>query len=213
MIKAYGYPYRMSFVSLMNREGDEYMKWVSVGVSARHIHLSQEHIEQLFGQGYELTVMNPLSQPGQYAANETVAVEGPRGSFPRVRILGPARGQTQLEISRTDTYRLGIDAPVRQSGDIEGTPGVKIIGPAGEVVTTSGVIVAARHIHFHPDDAEAWGITDKQKLKVRLPGERPLVMEDVIARVSPSYALDMHIDTDEANAAGIKNGERAQIID
>lgn len=188
------------------------MKWVPVGVSARHIHLSEEHIEQLFGPGYQLTKLSDLSQPDQFAAQEVVAVEGVKGSFPRVRILGPARSQTQLEISRTDTYHLGIDAPVRESGDIAGTPGIKIIGPAGEVILDEGVIVAARHIHFHPDEANAWGIVNNQRLKVRMPGERPLIFEDVIARVSPHFVLDMHIDTDEANAAGIKNGDRAEII-
>jgi putative phosphotransacetylase len=189
------------------------MKKVPVGVSARHIHLSQEHIEILFGKGYELKVLKDLSQPGQYAAEETVAVVGPKGRFDKVRILGPARSKTQLEISRTDSYALGIPAPVRESGDIAGTPGVKIIGPAGEIEIEEGVIVAARHIHFHTEDAKKWGIEDKQKLRVRVIGERPLIFEDVIARVSDQFALDMHIDTDEANAAGVKNGGEAIILD
>jgi len=189
------------------------MKTVPVGVSARHIHLSPEHIEILFGKGYQLKEMKPLSQPGQYAAEETVAVIGPKGKFDKVRILGPARGKTQIEISRTDAYALGIPAPVRESGNIEGTPGAKIVGPAGEVEIEEGVIVAARHIHFHTSDAEKWGIRDKQLLRVRVKGERPLIFEDVIARVSDSFALDMHIDTDEANAAGVKNGGEAVILD
>jgi len=188
-------------------------KEVPVGVSARHIHLSQEHIEQLFGKGYQLTEFKPLSQPGQFAANETVEVVGPKGSFGKVRILGPARKATQLEISRTDSFAIGIKAPVRESGDTEGTPGMIIKGPAGEVETSDGVIVAARHIHFHTSDAEKWGIQDKQQLKVRLGGERGLVLEHVIARVSDQFALDMHIDTDEANAAGAKTGDTAEIID
>ncbi|MGG4034569.1 phosphate propanoyltransferase [Paenibacillus cisolokensis] len=187
-------------------------KLVPVGVSARHIHLSREHVEALFGPGYELTVMKPLSQPGQFAANETVEVVGPKGSFPKVRILGPARSATQLEISRTDAYAIGIDAPVRESGDIAGTPGITIKGPAGELAIEQGVIVAARHIHFHTTDAERWGIADKQRLKVRVGGERGLVFEQVIARVSPDFALDMHIDTDEANAAGVQSGDTAEII-
>ncbi|CAM3361406.1 phosphate propanoyltransferase [Marinicrinis lubricantis] len=189
------------------------MKQVPVGVSARHIHLSKEHIEILFGPGYELTVMKDLSQPGQFAANETVAVHGPKSSFPKIRILGPARGKTQLEISRTDAFSIGVNAPVRESGHIEGTPGIKIVGPAGEVEIQEGVIVAARHIHFHTSDAEKWGIQDKQVLRVQLKGERPLTFDDVIARVSDSYALDMHIDTDEANAAGVKTGDTAVILD
>lgn len=189
------------------------LKQVPIGVSARHIHLSKEHIQQLFGEGAELTILKPLSQPGQFAANETVAVQGPKGRFDKVRILGPARSKTQLEVSRTDTFVLGVDAPVRESGDIEGTPGIDIIGPAGTVHIEQGVIVAARHIHFHTDDAAKWGIQDKQKLKVQVKGERPLIFEDVIARVSDQFALDMHIDTDEANAAGVKNGQVAYIVD
>jgi putative phosphotransacetylase len=188
------------------------MKTVPVGVSARHIHLSPEHIEVLFGKGAELTEMKPLSQPGQFAANETVEVIGPKGTFPKVRILGPARGRTQLEVSRTDAFFLGINPPVRESGDIAGSAGIKIKGPAGEVTIEEGVIVAARHIHFHTSDAERWGISDKQRLSVRLGGERGLILENVIARVSPHYALDMHIDTDEANAAGAKTGDTAEII-
>jgi len=189
------------------------MKNVPVGVSARHIHLSQEHIEILFGKGYSLIELKPLSQPGQFAANETVRVEGAKGSFDKVRILGPARGKTQLEISRTDAFQLGIAAPVRESGNIAGTPGIRIIGPAGEVTTEEGVIVAARHIHFHTSDAAKWGIADKQLLRVRVNGERAIVFENVIARISDQFALDMHIDTDEANAAGVKTGDTAQIID
>ncbi|MBG9733246.1 phosphate propanoyltransferase [Paenibacillus alvei] len=189
------------------------MKNVPVGVSARHIHLTQEHIEILFGKGYQLTEFKPLSQPGQYAANETVEVVGSKGSFNKVRILGPARPASQLEISRTDSFAIGVKAPVRESGDIEGTPGILVKGPAGEVELQDGVIVAARHIHFHSSDAEKWGIQDKQKLRVRVGGERGVVFENVIARVSEKFALDMHIDTDEANAAGVKNGDTAEIID
>lgn len=188
-------------------------KKVPIGVSARHIHLTREHVELLFGPGYELTEWKPLSQPGQYAASETVAVYGPKGSFSKVRILGPARSLTQLEISRTDAFTLGIPAPVRESGRIENTPGVRIVGPAGEVTVDQGVIVAARHIHFHTTDAEKWGIRDKQMLRVRVGGERGLVFENVLARVSDSYALDMHIDTDEGNAAGVSTGDFGEILD
>jgi putative phosphotransacetylase len=188
-------------------------KTVPVGVSARHIHVSQEHVEILFGKGYELTEFKPLSQPGQYAANETVAVIGSKGQFDKVRILGPVRPETQLEISMTDSFAIGVKAPVRESGSIEGTPGITIKGPAGEVTIDKGVIVAARHIHFHTSDAANWGIEDKQLLKVRLGGDRGLVLENVLARVSDSFELDMHIDTDEANAAGARNGDTAEIID
>ncbi|SFD70035.1 putative phosphotransacetylase [Paenibacillus catalpae] len=188
-------------------------KVVPVGVSARHIHLSAEHVAILFGEGSELTVAKPLSQPGQYAANETVAVIGPKGSFPKVRILGPVRSASQLEVSRTDAFSLGINPPVRESGNIKGSAGITLKGPAGEVTIEEGVIVAARHIHFHTSDADKWGIADKQLLKVRFQGDRGVVFEQVIARVSPDFALDMHIDTDEANAAGIKNGDTAEIIE
>lgn len=189
------------------------MKIVPVGVSARHIHLSHEHVEILFGKGAELTEMKPLSQPGQFAANETVEVVGPKGSFAKVRILGPARKETQLEVSKTDAFSLGINPPVRESGNIAGSAGITIKGPAGEVTIEEGVIIAARHIHFHTSDAERWGIQDKQRLTVRLQGERGLILENVVARVSPSFALDMHIDTDEANAAGAKTGDSAEIIE
>lgn len=188
------------------------MKQVPIGVSARHIHLSVEHIEQLFGPGYQLNVLKDLSQPGQYAAEETVAVVGPKGRFDKVRILGPARGKTQLEVSRSDAFALGMNPPVRESGNTAGTPGITVIGPAGQADISEGVIVAARHIHFHTDDAARWGIADKQLLTVRVEGERSLIFERVIARVSDQYALDMHIDTDEANAAGVKTGDIAVIL-
>ncbi|QDH22924.1 phosphate propanoyltransferase [Saccharibacillus brassicae] len=187
-------------------------KIVPVGVSARHIHLSQEHVEKLFGQGYQLTEMKALSQPGQYAANETVEVVGSKGTFPKVRILGPSRPSTQLEISQTDSFALGVKAPVRESGKTSGTPGILIKGPAGEVQIEEGVIVAARHIHFHTSDAAKWDIQDQQMLKVRFGGDRGVVFENVVARVSDSFALDMHIDTDEANAVLAKTGDTAEII-
>lgn len=188
-------------------------KTVPVGVSGRHIHLTQKDVEALFGAGYELTEFKPLSQPGQFAANETVAVVGPKGKFDTVRILGPVRPASQLEISRTDSFAIGVKPPVRESGNIEGTPGIKVVGPKGEVDLENGVIVAARHIHFHTSDAAKWDIKDKQMLKVRLGGERGLVLENVVARVSDSFALDMHIDTDEANASGAKNGDTAEIVE
>lgn len=186
---------------------------VPVGVSARHIHLAQEHVEILFGSGATLTEFKPLSQPGQFAANETVAVYGPKGSFPKVRILGPARKATQLEVSRTDAFALGLKPPLRESGSIDDTPGIRIVGPVGEVTVDKGVIVAARHIHFHTTDAERWGIADKQMLKVRVAGDRGVVFEQVLARVSDQFALDMHIDTDEGNAANVNTGDFGEIVE
>jgi putative phosphotransacetylase len=180
---------------------------VQVGVSNRHIHLSQADLEALFGKGYQLEVLKELSQPGQYAAKETLEIEGPKGKMERVRVLGPSRTKTQVEISRADSFTLGIQAPVRESGDLQGTPGLRIIGPRGTVEIQSGVIVAARHIHLHPTDAERFGVRDGDIVKVEVNGERALTFDQVHARVNPSYALEMHIDTDEANAAGVVNGQ------
>lgn len=189
------------------------MKQVPIGVSARHIHLSNEHIEALFGLNYELQKFKDLSQPGQFAAAETVRVVGPKGSVLNVRILGPARSRTQLEISMSDSMTLGMNCPVRQSGDLDGSPGFKLIGPLGELEVKEGAIVAVRHIHFHTKEAEQWGIRNQQLLKVKVNGTRSLIFEEVIAKVSDRYALDMHIDTDEANAAGIENGCMGEIIE
>ena len=189
------------------------MKRVPIGVSARHVHLSEEHISILFGTGYELKPFKPLSQPGEFSAQETVIVEGPSGKFENVRILGPARSRTQIEISRTDSYTLGIPAPLRDSGDLDGTPGAVIRGPNGAVTLQEGVIVSARHIHLHTKDAEAWNIRDRQLLRVRVGGERSLIFENVMARISDRFALNMHIDTDEANACGVKTGDLAEILD
>ncbi len=174
---------------------------VLVETSARHVHLTKEHIEILFGAGHELTVKKELSQPGQYAAEERVDLVGPKKSIPGVSILGPARPASQVEVSLTDARTLGVAAPVRESGDIAGTPGVKLVGPCGEVELSEGVIAAKRHIHLTPADAEAMGVSDKQIVKVRLDTARPLVFDDVVVRVNPNFAAAMHIDTDESNAA------------
>lgn len=185
---------------------------VPVGVSARHVHVSQEALEQLFGPGYELRVMRDLSQPGQFAAEETVTLVGPKGCLTGVRILGPARKLTQVEISRTDGYALGVHPPVRLSGDIEGTPGIAIVGPRGALYIRQGVIVAARHIHMTPKDAEAFGVRDGHRVRVRAETERPVVFDDVIVRVREDFALDFHIDLDEANAAFLRQGDVATVL-
>lgn len=185
---------------------------IPVGISNRHIHLSKKDLEALFGKSYELTEMKPLSQPGQYAAEETVTIEGVKGSIERVRILGPVRKETQIEISRTDTFVLGVKPPVRDSGDIQDTPGVKVVGPKGEVELDKGVIIASRHVHFHPSDAERFGVQNGQEIKIQATGERAISFENVLVRVHDSYALDCHLDTDEGNAAGLHNGDKVTVV-
>lgn len=180
---------------------------VPVGVSNRHVHLSQEHVEKLFGPGHQLTHLKDLKQPGQFATKEQVTIVGPKGAIEGVRVLGPVRAQTQVEVSKTDCFKLGINAPVRESGVLEGTPGCVLVGPAGVVILDEGVIIAARHIHMHSDFAKEHGIEDKQLVKVIVEGERELVFGNVIVRVSPNYELEFHVDTDEANAAFLKNND------
>lgn len=187
-------------------------KKVPVGVSGRHVHVTQEELERLFGPGYHLTSYKELSQPGQFAANEMVTLVGPKGVIPKVRILGPVRKATQVEISRTDGYALGVDAPVRESGDLEGTPGIVIVGPHGPVQTKQGVIVAKRHIHFTPQLARDFGVGDGDIVAVKTGGPRALVFDQVVARVRGDFALDMHIDTDEANSAGLKQGDLVSLV-
>ena len=179
---------------------------VVVEISARHVHVSQEDLETLFGKGYELTVKKMLSQPGQYACEERVRVVGTKGEFPAVSILGPTRPATQVELSLTDARSIGVAAPVRESGDIAGSGACKLVGPAGEVDLTEGVMAAKRHIHATTKDAEEMGLENGEIVSVEIPtaNDRSLTFGDVVVRVSDSYALAMHIDTDEANAAGMK---------
>ena len=186
-------------------------KLVPVGLSNRHIHLSKKHIEVLFGEGYELSNMKDLSQPGQYAANEKVEIVTPKAKLV-ARILGPARNTTQVEISKTDGFALGVNVPVKNSGDLDDTPGATIVGPKGSVELEKGVIVASRHIHMHTDDAEKFEIEDNSYVDVKITGQRGLIFNNVLVRVNKNYALDFHIDLDEGNAAGIKNGDLVQII-
>lgn len=173
-----------------------------VETSARHVHLSEADIETLFGKGYTLTHKKDLSQPGQYACEERVTLVGPKKPIANVIILGPARNATQVELSFTDARTLGVSAPVRESGDVCGSAACKLVGPAGEVDLTEGVIVAKRHIHMTPADAEKFGVADKEVVSVKLDSNgRSTIFGDVVVRVNPSFALAMHIDTDEANAA------------
>ncbi|MBE6618585.1 MAG: phosphate propanoyltransferase [Ruminococcaceae bacterium] len=178
------------------------MKNFIVETSARHIHLCQKDLEILFGAGATLTFKKDLSQPGQFACEERLTIEGPKKSIPNVIVLGPVRPATQVELSFTDARTLGLVAPVRESGDVAGTPGCKLIGPAGEVEISEGVIIAKRHIHMTPADAEELGVCDKEIVSVAIESaDRKTVYGDVVVRVNPNFALAMHIDTDEANAA------------
>ena len=194
------------------RTGDGELR-IPVAISARHVHLTQETVEKLFGPGYQLTERNPLSQPGQFACHETVTVVGPKRRLENVRILGPTRRVNQVEISRTDEFYLGIDAPVRASGDVANTPGCLLIGDVGEVVLDQGVICAWRHIHMTLEDAERFGVQDRDVVEVAIQSTgRDLIFGDVLVRVKDSYKLEMHIDTDEGNAAELSGGASAALV-
>ena len=177
------------------------MEKILVETSARHVHLSKDDLAKLFGEGAELTFKKALSQPGQFACEERVKLVGPKKEIANVIILGPVRPATQIELSYTDARTLGIDAPLRESGNVAGTPGLKLVGPAGEVEVAEGAIVAKRHIHMTPADAETYGVENGQIVSVKIDSERSAVLGDVVVRVNPNFALAMHIDTDEANAA------------
>lgn len=179
---------------------------IPLEVSAHHIHLSQEDTEKLFGKGHSLTRESDLSQPGQFACKEKVNLVGTKGRVENVRILGPVRKASQVEIAMTEQYKLGIRPPIRESGDIQGSPGIILEGPAGTATLSQGVICALRHIHMTPADATRLGLQDKAVVRVRVDGDRELIFGDVVVRVNPAFKLAMHIDTDEANAANIKTG-------
>ena len=188
------------------------MKFI-VETSARHVHLTQAHLEILFGKGYELTKKKDLSQPGQYACEERVTIVGTKKELKGVSILGPVRKATQVELSLTDARSIGVTAPIRESGDIAGSGACKIIGPCGEIDLAEGVIAAKRHIHATPEDAQALGVKDKDVVSVKVDtGERSLIFGEVVVRVRSSYALAMHIDTDESNAAGCGREVYGEIV-
>jgi propanediol utilization protein len=183
-------------------------KTIPVGVSARHMHITQSDLETLFGPGYQLTKLRDLNQPGEFAANETVSVVGPkRRLFEKVRILGPVRNITQVELSYTDGVYLGLDLPYRLSGDIAGSAPLVLIGPHGVLNLSEGGIRAARHIHINPIDAERWGLKQGQKVSVQNRGPASTIFNEVIVRIGENLNLEMHIDTDEANAAGLRCGD------
>jgi putative phosphotransacetylase len=185
---------------------------IMVETSARHVHLTQADLDTLFGAGYQLTPKKDLSQPGQFACVEKVEVVGPKSSL-KMSILGPVRPETQIEVAKTDARALGIDAPLRMSGDLNGTPGCKIIGPKGEIEISKGVMVAKRHAHMTPEQAVEYGVTDGEAVGLRLEyNDRSLVFGDVIVRVSRTAGLAVHIDTDEANAAGLTGTVDGDIV-
>ena len=175
---------------------------VKIGLSNKHLHLQKEHIEILFGKGQELTPTKPLVQPGQFACEEKVDIVGPKNTLKGIRVLGPARPETQVEVAMTDARTLGIKAPVRESGKLDGTPGCKIVGPCGEVEIDHGVIVALRHVHLSPAQAEEAGVKDKDIVSIKIEGERGLVFNNVLVRSGDAHEREVHLDTDEGNAAG-----------
>lgn len=184
-----------------------------VEISARHVHVTKETLEALFGNGYELTPKKDLSQPGQFACEERVTVVGSKKELAGVSILGPCRSADQVELSATDARSIGVAAPIRESGDVKGSGACKLVGPCGEVELKEGVMVAKRHIHMTPEDAEAFGVKDAEIVNVKLDTkDRSLIFGDTVVRVSPKYALAMHVDTDEANAAAIPGSCMATIV-
>lgn len=190
----------------------EMLEGIPVEVSARHLHLSPAHLETLFGSGYQLTSLRPLSQPGQYAAEETVTLVTSRGALTEVRVLGPTRSQTQVELAYSDARKLGILPPLRESGDIAASMGIVIVGPKGVVELKEGVIIACRHLHATPEDAKRLNITDGEIIEIEVGGERPGVLGGVLVRVSPDSDLAVHLDVDEANAFGITQGFKVKIF-
>ena len=187
---------------------------IPIAISARHVHLTQRTVERLFGPGHVLSVHSPLFQPGQYAANETVTLSGPRGRLNHVRIVGPPRTADQVELARTDEIVLGIDAPLRESGDLADTPGIAIEGPAGTVTLAHGVICALRHIHMSVADADVLGLKNGDRAAVAvIRNNRRVIFGDVVVRVSPAFRLELHLDTDEANAAGVQSGDEVLLAD
>lgn len=186
---------------------------VLVETSARHVHVTKEDLEILFGKGYELTEKKALSQPGQFASNERVDVVGPKKTLTGVSILGPVRSATQVELSLTDARAIGVTAPIRESGDVSGSGACRLVGPKGEVELTEGVIAAKRHIHMTPADAEAFGLQDRDEVSVKIDSDdRSLVFGDVVVRVSDRFALAMHIDTDESNAGCVAPGTMGTVL-
>lgn len=190
--------------------GDD--KKIPIGISNRHVHLSAHDLEILFGRDGTLTKFKDLSQPGQFACQEKVTLVGPKGVIENVRILGPTRKATQVEISVSDCFKLGVKAPIRDSGELSGSAGLTLVGPSGSVTVPEGCIIAARHIHMHPTDADKFGVRDGDRVNVQCTGPRGVVFCEVLARVHENYRLEMHVDMDEANAASLRNGDFVKIV-
>jgi putative phosphotransacetylase len=189
------------------------MKKIPVGISGRHLHLTQEHLEILFGKGYQLTVMKDLSQPGQYAAEEKVDVISPAGKLlAGVRILGPVRPASQVEISRSDALRYKFDAPVRSSGDVKGSGAATLVGPKGQVEIKEGVIIADRHIHFSLEEGKAFGVVDRQVVSIKVGGIKAGILDNVLCRVHASFKLDCHLDTDDGSAFMLNTGDEVELV-
>ena len=184
--------------------------FIELEASARHVHLTKEQAQALFG--HPLTKKRDISQPGQYLANERVTVRGPKGEFKNVAVLGPERKEAQVEISLTDSRMLGVDVPIRASGDVEGSSGVQLVGSCGSVRIMQGVIAALRHIHMTPEDAKRMGVSDGQKVRLQVFTKRPLIFEDVLVRVSDNFETYVHLDFDEANACGLESGDLGRIL-
>lgn len=196
--------------STVHGDDDPYL--VPVGVSNRHIHLSQADFEALFGKGATMTHFKDLSQPGQFACQEMVTLVGPGGAIERVRLLGPARKQSQIEVSVADCFKLGVKAPLRDSGDLGDSAALTMVGPVGSVSVPEGCIIALKHIHMHTSDAERIGLKDKDHVDVQTCGDRNLIFQDVLIRAGENFKLEMHVDMDEANAASLTNGDYVRII-
>ena len=185
---------------------------VEVGISNKHLHLSEADLAALFGAGHKLTVKKELKQPGQFAAEELVDIVGPKGTIKALRVLGPTRKESQVELAQTDARGIGLTLPIRESGVLDGTPGVKLIGPKGEIELQKGAIIALRHIHLSDEQAKDAGVKNKDWVTVKTFGSRPLIFEDVLIRSGEGHLNEMHVDTDEGNAAGITNGDMVEII-
>ncbi len=185
---------------------------VQIGLSNKHLHLQEDHIEALFGKGHKLTPKKDLVQPGQFACEEVVDIVGPKKTLKNVRVLGPARKETQVELALTDARTIGIKAPIRESGKLEGTPGCKLIGPAGEVELDHGVIAALRHVHLSAAEAEEAGVKDKEWVSIKIEGERGLIFDNVLIRAGEGHKRECHLDTDEGNAAGCGPDAVCEII-